>query len=607
MTSPFSNTDHLTDPEREDVRNQLQRILGSKGFDTREQRRQFLIYVVEETLAGREKLLKGVSIAMSVFGRDETFDQQIDPVVRLEARRLRRDLDSYYAGSGRDDPIRITIPKGGYVPSFELLPKLDPVKTVVSEPQETFADEDETVDEQKLNGAHWAYWMMGGVVLLLIAASAILVWLEFGSETQGKEFASTDDETLLALPNGPLISVLPFHHLGNDPERQYITTGITEQITTELARFRDIWVMPLGTMQQYREGTVDPQELGRKFGTNYVLDGNVLVTGDVIRVAARLVDVESARYIWVKTYDADYTPVSIYELQNTITREVVGNLAGKYGVLANNELDQAKRKAPDSIVAYDCVLRYYDYQYTIQLTRFSEVKTCLEKAVTLDPEYAEAWALLANIYMQEVRFRLGPKEQMNDLVATALDAVRRAIKLDPTNPTGHMMLSNLLFSGGDIAGFKESGETAIRLNPNNSIAVGHYGMRLSFLGEWDLGRALLNKAFTLNPVHPQWFGFPEVFYRYDRGEYKLALEELNEMDMPHFLWFHLIRAATLGQLGETGEAELAVDDLLRLVPDFQQDVSNIIKVWQLPDPLVQNVVDGLGKAGLEIGSPISGQ
>jgi TolB-like protein/Flp pilus assembly protein TadD len=430
--------------------------------------------------------------------------------------------------------------------------------------------------------------------------AATVGWRLLGPESREPATAQAPDDALLAMPKGPLIAVLPFLHLSGDPERQYVSDGITEQLTTELARSRDLWVLPLGTVQKYKAGFVDPRELRREFGTDYALEGSVLEIGNTIRITARLIDVESARYIWVKSYDADFTPASIYEVQDAITREVVGNLAGKYGVLVQDDMARATRKAPDSLDAYDCVLRYYDYQVSIDVPRHAEVKACLQQAVALDPEYAEAWAVLANVYMQEIRFRLGPQEAMNDVMAKAKAAARRAIDLDPTDPTGHMMYSNLLFSEGDLVGFKQEGETALRLNPNNSVSVAHYGMRLSFIGEWDLGRLLIKKAVALNPGHPQWYRIPEVLYRYDRGEYQQALKELDEIDMPNFFWTHLLRAAILGQLDRQEGARVAAQSLLKLKPAFRREASSLIKVWHLPVPLYQGLVEGLGKAGLEL-------
>lgn len=536
MDAIASNAEGLEQPSLHEVQAQLRRILEGRDFTPREQRRKFLKFVVEETLAGRVKYLKGISIAMSVFGRDETFDQHNDPIVRLEARRLRRDLDSYYATAGRDDPIRISIPKGGYVPLFE--------------------------------------WQRA-------------------TERQVAE-------TLLAMPKGPKIAVLPFLSLSGDAGRQYVSDGITEQLTTELARFGDLWVLPLGSVQQYKAGLADPRELHSEFGAKYALEGSVLEMGDTIRITARLIDVENARYIWVKSYDATFTPASIYEVQDAITNEVAGNLAGKYGVLAQRDMAQAKRKAPDSRDAYDCVLRYYDYHISINTGQHEEVKASLERAVALDPAYAEAWAVLANVYMQESRFLLGRRETLKDVVAKARAAVRRAIDLDPSDPTGYMMHSNLLFSEGDLAGFKQEGETALRLNPNNANSLAHYGVRLAFIGDWDRGRSLVDKALALNPVHPHWYRLADVVYRYNRGDYQQALAELNKMDMPNFFWTHLFRAAILGQLDRLEKAAVAAHNLLELRPEFLQEASSLIDAWQFPFPLRKSIVEGLGKAGLEL-------
>ena len=536
MDAIATGTEGLEQPSPDDVRAELQRILESRDFTPREQRRKFLRYVVEEALAGRSRSLKGVAIAMSVFDRDETFDQQIDPIVRLEARRLRRDLDSYYATAGRNDPVRISIPKGGYVPLFE---------------------------KQRSAG-------------------------------------QADAEGLLALPKGPLIAVLPFLHLSGNAERQYVSDGMTEQITTDLARFHDLWVLPLGSVQQYKAGLADPRELHREFGANYGLEGSVLEIDNTIRISARLIDVENARYIWAQTYDATFTPANIYEVQDAITKEVVGNLAGKYGVLAQKDMARAKRKAPDSLDAYDCVLRYYDYQKSMDAGKHAEVKANLERAVALAPEYAEAWAVLANVYTQEIRFRLGRPAALKDAMAKAKSAAKRAIDLDPADPTGYLMHSSLLHCHGDLVGFKQPGETALRLNPNNANTLARYGGLLAFSGDWDRGMPLVRKAIALNPAHPHWYLFPEVLYQYDRGAFQQTLAELDKIDMPNFIWSHVFRVASLGQLARLEEATAAMNDLLTLRPAFLQEASSLIDVLQFPRPLRQSIVEGLRKAGLEI-------
>ena len=194
-----------------------------------------------------------------------------------------------------------------------------------------------------------------------------------------------------------------------------------------------------------------------------------------------------------------------------------------------------------------------------------------------------------------------------DVVANAKAAVRRAIELDPADPIGHLMLSNLFFSIGDFAGFRKAGDAALDLNPNNSVLLAHYGMRLAFRGDWDRGLALVTKALTLNPVHPHWYRLPEAVYRYDRGEYESALAELEKIDMPKFLWTHLLRVAIFGQLDRLEEARIATEKLLKLKPTFRQEAPNLIRIWQFSEPLYQSILEGLGKAGLDIAMEASVQ
>ncbi|HMB77771.1 MAG TPA: tetratricopeptide repeat protein [Kiloniellaceae bacterium] len=580
-------------PSSEDVRAQLDKILNSQIFLQQKRRSAFLTYVVEETLAGRTRALKGVSIAMSVFDRDETFDQRVDPIVRLEARRLRSDLDSYYAGEGRWDPVRIALPKGGYVPSFAR--QVNHAAEVAS-----LSDRPVSAREPAAAGAG-RHLLLAGGLLLLLALAAGGFWFFYSADGPSARVAESGSDAFLALPRGPSIAVLPFLNLSGDSAKQYITDGFTEQLTTNLARFKELWVLPFGTAQLYKGGLADPQALQREFGIDYVLEGSVRTGGESIRITGRLVDAEGARYVWVRSFDAAFTPASLYDVQDAIAEEVAGNLAGEYGILAQSDLALSKRKAPDSLDAYDCVLRYYDYQKSISAVQHGAVKSCLERAVALEPDYAEAWAVLANVYMQEKRFWGSAEAGGSDVsAAKAKAAAERAIAIEPDNATAQMMLSNLLFTEGDLASFRQAGEAALRLNPNSSDALAHFGLRLGFIGEWDRGLALVNKAMALNPLHPDWYRFAPAIHGFNSGDFTAALAELEQIEMPQFFWVPLLRAATLGQLGRRDEAAAEVQALLALKPDFQQEGRRFMRIWQMPPTLVAQILEGLERAGLTI-------
>ena len=586
-------------PSAQDVRVQLGRILGSSDFDASDRCREFLTYIVEESLAGRERTLKGVAIAMSVFGRDETFDQQTDPIVRLEARRLRHALNGFYAKAGRDDPLRISIPKGSYIPHFEWR---GPAAAQGTEAESAARDQGTRPGVEvgaAVTGARARLTPLAAALVLGLVG-LVGLWFAWAHGFPDKTKIPDAEDKILLLPDGPKLAILPFTSLGGDSDRNYIADGITEQLASEFTRYHDLWVLPLGTMQRYKSEVPDPRELAAKIGADYALEGSVQELGETIRITTRLMDTTNARYIWAKSYDVPYKPDRIYGVQDTITSEVVGNLAGKYGVLAHNEMMLTKRRAPSSIDAYDCVLRYYDYQITLSRLRHTEIKDCLESAVALDPDYAEAWATLSNIYMQQIRFGLGQNVEPTKVFAKAEAAAKRAIRLDPSNPSGHLMLSNLYYSEGKMEGFRDAGETALRGNPNSSSTLAHFGLRLALSGNWDEGLPLVEKAMVINPVHPHWYHFPSAFYHYEHGEFEKALQVIDKIDMPQFFWSYLFKTAILGQLDRRAEAEDAMGTLLELKPDFRQNASTYIRIWQVQEPLYQKIVEGLAKAGLDV-------
>ena len=151
------------------------------------------------------------------------------------------------------------------------------------------------------------------------------------------------------------------------------------------------------------------------------------------------------------------------------------------------------------------------------------MRACLERAVELDPDYADAWAVLANIYAQEHRFGYNPRPELYDSYERSLTAAYRAVEIEARNPTAQLMLANALFDRRNLAGFRAAGERAIDLNPNDPDLLAHYGMRLIFIGEWERGVALVTKAIALNPEHPRWYLHPIIYYHYQTRDYERAL------------------------------------------------------------------------------------
>jgi adenylate cyclase len=224
------------------AREQLERILASPGFRASARSRRFLEYVVEETLAGRADRLKGLTIAIDVFGRDATMDRQHDPVVRIEAAKLRRSLERYYQTAGAKDPIRIDIPKGGYVPQFH--------------------DQDSSLDptgppaEAGRRRIWVAATVAGCAIAALTVAAASSSWLNGTSADRD----ATPGAAGMQLA-GPAVVIAPFQNLSGTEAGRLLAGGLTQELITDLMRFKDLRVYSATSNQRW---TKDPASFGEE-------------------------------------------------------------------------------------------------------------------------------------------------------------------------------------------------------------------------------------------------------------------------------------------------------------------------------------------------------
>jgi adenylate cyclase len=252
---------------------QLERIIASSAFDASRRNRAFLRFIVEESLAGRADRIKAYTIATSVLGRDEAFDPQSDPIVRIEASRLRRSLERYYLKAGQDDPLRIDIPKWGYVPAFQ---RLHSVRDDCALPHHAYAPEPPDEELPVLPEQHRAWTGRAGIFSLLTSRRlpARGTWAAVSSGTVAIALgiglwvwaAATEPESVVveAASRGPSIVVLPFENLSSEPAKAYLAGGITEEILTSLAQFEELFVYARETAP----ATVPPRAMRNSVATS---------------------------------------------------------------------------------------------------------------------------------------------------------------------------------------------------------------------------------------------------------------------------------------------------------------------------------------------------
>ncbi|MCY1740988.1 hypothetical protein [Ensifer sp. SL37] len=557
------------------VRAQLDRITGSAQFDVPDRARRFLVYIVEETLVGRAQRIKAYSIATEVFGRDATFEPQMDPIVRIEAARIRKALERYYLLSGQNDPVVLTIPKGSYVPIFSLR----------EHGQATDAESASNMPEaQRLAFSRWNR-RNKAIIGLLAELLVVLSFIALAPVLKGK-FPTTQAQ----LPATPRLLVQPFEALPVNSNSTLIARGLTSEIIGQLASFKEI------------ETSIGSHRDNPNAKIRYVLQGEVRIGGDKLRLTVRLIDSIGDVVIWASSHDENLRVKDIVELEIRIADEIAAALADPYGAIFQTDAVRAARVQPDDWGAYACTLAFYGYSANPNPQAHSEVQKCLKSTVARFPDYSTGWALLALSYVDEFRFRFNTTALAKLSLGLAEEASRRAVELDPQNTRALQARMLALFFRGDIETAVSVGARAYALNANDSELVLEYGYRLALSGAWEQGCGLLDKV-TARDVGPMaQLQKALALCAYIRGDYAGAERWARASNLPNDPIYHFIFAATLGQLGKSAEAGKELQWVEQYAPDLLSNLRQEVAI-RMPRPIDQeHFLAGLRKAGFPISS-----
>lgn len=385
----------------------------------------------------------------------------------------------------------------------------------------------------------------------------------------------------------PMIAVLPFENQSADVE-DYFADGLTEDIITNLSRFRELLLIARASTFRFRDSDQDISEFCARLGAAYAVVGTVRRAAGRVRISVQLVEAVTGVNLWADSYDREMEEIST--IQDELTRTIAVTLGVK---LQDVALQRALRKSPAELDAYDCVLRARRYTTTLTPDIHAEARDLLERAVALDPTNADAFALLANIYLAEHRFDANPQP---DSIARAQRMAEQAVSLDGQNAYARCWLAIVHFFKHENDRFEAEAQRAIELNPNDPETLADIGHFLAFMGEFERGVALSRRARDLNPLYPGWYHFASLRYHYDRREYDAALSEAERVGMPDFYWTSVHKAAVQGQLGDPDAGE-TVRRILELKPDFSPTVE--LKKWNTAPADFDHLMDGLAKAGLE--------
>ncbi len=381
----------------------------------------------------------------------------------------------------------------------------------------------------------------------------------------GVQIEGVQEHSTLALPDKPSIAVLPFQNMSGDPEQEYFADGMVEDIITGLSRISWLFVIARNSTFTYKGRSVDVKQVGRELGVRYVLEGSVRKAADRVRITGQLIDVATGAHVWAERYDRNYE--DIFALQDEITLSVVGAIEPR---LRLAEVDRAKRKRPDSLDAYDLVLRALPDVYSRMPEESKRALVLLERALALDPTYALAHACVAQCN-HSIFLRGG--QQIENRTA----AVRHAQIAITNGQDDALALALAGFSvgmeGHDRAAAFAAFEAALVVRPSSALAYILGSVIFALAGEADNAIEWGERGLRLSPLDP-WRSsafLALAFAKFHQGQYAQAAAEGRKsvQSSPGFSISYVSLAAPLAKLGRVDEARAAASRVLALQPQFR--------------------------------------
>ena len=550
-------------PSTDEIRSELARILADAAFSGSKRFQRFLSFLVEEALAGREDSLKAYTIALEVFARDSDFDPQRDPIVRVEAARLRRRLDSYYVTNQNAATVHISLPKGGYRPEFSYMAP--------------------TVDMQQDARP------------------------SFNKDPHRK----------------PIVLVLPFTALNcGEDGLEHLPQSLEEEIVIALGRFEDLTVIHAPKNHAGKEYTEPAWDLADSLGARFILYGSLQKTADEsmkeevvpeptlkdngvgqlknrgkagsVRVRVCLVDSRTRSSLWAERFDCTLSSGAPLQSLDDLAVQVAMTVGDCFGLINRFLVREQAGKSVDKLSIHEAILRYNYWVNTISFSRGREARLALEQAVALDPSYGLPHALLADLLA--AHYQWGCEEEA-DWLAKAATLAATALDLDAGSQYTQWAWAFCLFLNGDGKQFAQLARRAIACNPYNSNIRFGGGVKLCMLNLWEEGLAHINEASRLNRSCPGWSRTAWVLKHYLGGNYHEAMGQAKLITTPDFWGGPLMRAAIYGRAGLQAEAASELAALAQVCPRFKRDHQELMRRLFFQQAYVDELMRGLTAAG----------
>ena len=563
----------------------LDRLLASETFRASPQLATFLRFVVEATLRGESSRIKGYTIGVEAFGRPENFDPQIDPIVRVEATRLRRTLERYYAGPGASDPIVFEMTRGSYVPAIrrrvEDAASADPAQSVTDGPRGLLRNRLVLVPLAALAA-------VGIAVAVIIAlrsgydaprpAAAIVPPPGF----DGPLRPGNGMPTLLIQP--PLIT------RGQHPPGTR-GTPLIDKLRSTFARFDTVNV------------AIDQSRTAGDAASSPPADYELITVGDyrddgTADARFRLLDVAEGTVLWSRSFERVQVGPERAAAEDRLAREVAMTLLPPFGVIrANERRKQLAGQAGDP--RGRCIVETSESFRSFDPMQHARARACLEALTMRDPGFALGFSYLAAVLTREFQYGFGtPGMPDPALLDRALRAARQGVELSPESARGYQMLFTVLFTRRDLPAAFAAGDRAIALNPYDMTILSDYGGRLIASGEIDRGMEMLNRAAEEGAVRASWYHFYLFLGSYLKGDMATAARHAALSTTESFPLALLAKALVAAADGNRELARTSYDQLVALRAAWRdkprEELTRLFPAPEIADRLARD----LANAGL---------
>jgi TolB-like protein len=381
--------------------------------------------------------------------------------------------------------------------------------------------------------------------------------------------------------------VLPFTNMSGDPEQRYFSDGVTEDIITELSRFRDLFVIARNSSFQYRDKATDVRRVARELGVRYVVEGSLRRAGDYLRITVQLIEATTGNHVWSERYDRRLADV--FTIQDEVVRAIVARIAGQLTIF---EFEKARRKRTEHLGAYDCFLRGLDHWRDAGADEGAKSSRWFEKALELDPDYAEPLPRLS-INAAVEAFNSDSADRFDRALALA----NKAVALDPNSGWAHCALGFAKLASGSLPASACHFETALRLNPNDADLMMWCVNYYIYSGEFDVAHKMIKACEQLNPLPPPWYRTVKAITEYGLRRYAASAQLLESLGSTKFYWLHCYLAASYWRLGKTVEAEREVAMALKVRPAITVKELAVCECYMRAEDL-EHLLEPMREAGL---------